>query len=65
MALCAITKYKHPIVIPFYILGLELEHEQTYFATVIAVNKVGMIVVATSDAIVVDSTPPKVHILLL
>ena len=37
-----------------------LQHQKTYYVTVIAVNKVGLTTMAFSKPLVVDNTPPQV-----
>ena len=49
--------------LPLLYLGMingGLKHKETYFVTVIAVNKVGLKTVAFSKPLVVDDTPPRV-----
>ena len=42
--------------------GGGLKHKETYFVTVIAVNKVGLKTAAYSAPLVVDTTPPRVGV---
>ena len=37
-----------------------LKHQETYYVTVTAVNKVGLATTAYSKPLVVDDTPPQV-----
>ena len=37
-----------------------LKHKETYYVTVVAVNKVGLETTAYSQRLVVDDTPPRV-----
>jgi len=41
-----------------------LKHKETYYVTVIAINKVGLKSVAYSKPLVVDDTPPRVWSLI-
>ena len=42
--------------------GGGLKHKETYFVTVIAINKVGLKTAAYSAPLVVDTTPPRVGV---
>ena len=52
--------YQHLNFVHITFSGIAVSHEDTLYATVIAVNKVGLSTQAASDAIVVDNTPPLV-----
>lgn len=53
----------NPMFYVAHVLGIGfggLKHTQTYYVTLTAVNKLGLMTTGYSNAIVVDDTPPRV-----
>ena len=41
--------------------GLSLQHNDTYYVSVLACNYAGLCTARSSDGVLVDTTPPVVH----